>query len=193
MAQSHEPADFERAFGALLDEVAGLFDLLGLPYMLIGGLAVAVRAEARATKDIDLSVLVDVEAAERLVREMATRGFQAHVHGPLGPGAVVRFRRIDKDGILRWVDVLCSGTDLEEQALARASRERLLGREIPVATVEDLIIFKLVAGRLQDYADTERLLAAARGRLDDAYLQARAEEWEVAEVLARVRAGRLIP
>lgn len=184
---TYDPSDFERLFGAVIDDVLQLLDRLGVPHMLIGGLAVAVHAEPRATKDIDLSVFVAPAEARRLSEEMADLGFRAIVHGDAGPGAVIRFVRRGPDGIDRWVDVLCAGTPFEEQALGRASLQRLLGRAIPVVTVEDLIVFKLLAGRPQDWADVDALLREHSARLDDDYLDARAAEWEIESLLSVAR------
>jgi hypothetical protein len=183
----HDPTDFERAFGAVIDDVLELMLRLEIPHMLIGGLAVAIRAEPRATKDIDLSVLVAELAARELVTEMAALGFRATIHGALGPGAVIRFVRTGPDGIDRWVDVLCAGTPFEELALDRASLERLFGRELAVVTAEDLVILKLLAGRPQDWADVDVLLRENAGRLDEVYIDARAAEWEIGDLLSRAR------
>jgi hypothetical protein len=150
----HDPTDFDRVFGAVLDEVLKLLERLNIQYMLIGGLAVAIRAEPRATN---------------------------------GPGAVVRFVRTGSDGIERWVDVLCAGTPFEELALARALPERLLGRTLPVATVEDLVILKLLAGRPQDWADVDALLRENASRLDDDYIDAQAADWEIDDLVFRAR------
>ena len=184
---THEPADFEAAFGAVLDDVLDVLAQLGIPHMLIGGLAVSVRAEPRATKDIDLSVLVAPAEARQLTENMDALGFRATAHGEAGPGSVIRYVRTGIDGIDRWVDVLCAGTPFEERALARASTERLLGRDLPVATAEDLVILKLLAGRPQDWADVDVLLREHAGRLDDAYIDARAAEWEIEDFVSRAR------
>lgn len=189
----HDPTELERLFGAVIDDVLELLQRLAVPHMLIGGLAVAVHAEPRATKDIDLSVQVAPAEATRLTVEMAALGFRAIVHGDAGPGAVIRFVRTGSDGIDRWVDVLCAGTAFEELALERATPEILLGRSIPVVTVEDLIILKLLASRPQDWADIDALLREHAGRLDDEYLEARAAEWEIESLLARARQTATAP
>jgi hypothetical protein len=184
---THDPAELEDAFGEVLDDVLGLLARLDIPHMLIGGLAVAVRAEPRATKDIDFLVGVGRDEAQELVAEMARLEFRSIVHGTAGPGAVIRFVRTGDDGIDRWVDVLCAGTPFEQLALARAPRERLLKRTLPVATVEDLVILKLLAGRPQDWADVDVLLREHAGRLDDHYLDATARDWEIEDLLMRAR------
>ncbi|MCA9671056.1 MAG: nucleotidyl transferase AbiEii/AbiGii toxin family protein [Myxococcales bacterium] len=142
---------------------------------------------ARATKDIDFSALADVEQATRLVDVMQHAGWSATAHGPLGPGAVVRFSRTGQDGVARWVDVLFSGTDFEERALRRAKTTTLFGHAIRVATVEDLIVFKMVAGRPQDLVDVQSLLKQNGDGLDEAYLAGALAEWELSGAFARLR------
>lgn len=188
----HDPSEFERAFGGVLDDVLQLLGQLNAPHMLIGGLAVAVRAEPRATKDIDLAVVVGPADAQRLIAEMDARGFRVTKHGVPGPGAVLRFVRTGPDRVDRWVDLLCAGTTFEEAAIERASPERLLGRTLPVVSAEDLVIFKLLAGRPQDWADVDAVLREHAGTVDDDYLDARAAEWEIEDLLTRARrtAGR---
>lgn len=189
---THDPVDHERIFGPLLVEVISVLASLPAPFMLIGGLAVGVRASPRATRDADFSLLADESVSRRLVEEMSARGFSVRMHGTPGPGEVMRFHRPGADGIERWVDVLVAGTSFEEKAIARATEERFLGQLVPVATVEDLVVFKLVAGRPQDYADVAGLLEEHAGRLDDAYLDACAADWGIEGSLARARA-RLQP
>lgn len=184
---THDPSDFEIAFGAVIDDVIELLATLKLPHMLIGGLAIAVRGEPRATKDIDLAVKANAVEAGRLAAEMADLGFRAIAHGAIGPGAVIRFVRADSDGVERWVDVLCAGTPFEETAIARARDEALLGRTLPVATAEDLVIFKLLAARPQDLADVDVLLRAHPETLDNRYIDARASEWGIEDLLSKAR------
>jgi hypothetical protein len=118
---------------------------------------------------------------------MARLEFRSIVHGTAGPGAVIRFVRTGDDGIDRWVDVLCAGTPFEQLALARAPPAPQLKRTQPVATVEDLVILKLLAGRPQDWADVDVLLREHAGRLDDHYLDATARDWEIEDLLMRAR------
>jgi hypothetical protein len=52
-------------------------DDLGARWAIVGGLAVAVHAEPRQTRDVDLAVVVSGDAdAERLVRQLTARGFR---------------------------------------------------------------------------------------------------------------------
>jgi hypothetical protein len=151
-------ADLTQILGETLGDVAAILERVGARFALVGGLAVSVHTEARATKDIDLAVATDPAGIQRLLDEMAAAGFTPRVHGAPGPGSIVRFSRIGTDGIARWVDVICAGTPFEERAIGRARPATILGREIPIVTVEDLLVYKLLAGRPQDVADAIRLV-----------------------------------
>jgi hypothetical protein len=50
-----------------LAEVAAALDHCSLPYMLIGGLAIASTGEARATLDVDVSVWTDPEKTHEAI------------------------------------------------------------------------------------------------------------------------------
>lgn len=52
------------------------------------------------------------------------------------------------------------------------------GEDAPVLTVEDVIVHKLIAGRTQDIADIEAILAA-RVAFDASYVERWARFWEV--------------
>jgi len=184
-----DAADLQRVFGETLGELSEAFDDAGISYMLIGGVAVGLHAQARATKDVDFSIMADDARARALVAALESAGWRAVIHGAPGPGAVIRFVRTGDDGIVRWVDVLCAGTSFEERALGRARERELFGRSIPVVSVEDLIIFKLIAGRPQDGVDVHNLLRDNADSLDQDYLNRSAEEWELRGALDRARAS----
>ena len=72
----------------VLRAVAGVLADAGVPWALVGGLAVSVRVEPRFTRDIDLAVAVEDDAsAERLIRELAiTLGSALIAHLSVGDG-----------------------------------------------------------------------------------------------------------
>jgi hypothetical protein len=54
-------------------EAASILDELAVPYMLIGGLAVAAWGEARATLDVDLNVWTEPANLAATVRALCLR------------------------------------------------------------------------------------------------------------------------
>jgi predicted nucleotidyltransferase len=70
------------------------------------------------------------------------------------------------------VDLLLADSDFLQSALARKRQISFGGQNICVLTLEDLMLMKMIAGRLQDRADLERI-AQAELQVDRAYI----EQW----------------
>lgn len=74
-----------------------------------------------------------------------------------------------------------AGTDYQQEAIRRARREPLgSGASAAVLTAEDVVVHELIAGRSQDRADVEAILATGIA-LDEGYIERWAEYWEVVE------------
>jgi hypothetical protein len=156
----HDAADLERVFADQLRAVAKSLSELGAEYMLIGGLAVGIWSEPRATKDADLSVHV-LAAPDRVRDALALAGLEV-TRGDLGRalehGEAVRLRRTGHSDEPIVVDLLFAVTAFEIEALRRRRDVAVFGVQLPVATPEDLFVFKLIAGRPHDLADAAVLL-----------------------------------
>ena len=140
-----------QALGAALDE-------LGIPSMIIGGIAVIAAGVPRDTIDIDatvlgrtadLDVVIDVLGRHDVVpripnaRQFAReRQVLLLVHKPSGITIEVSFA---------WLP-------FEEEALSRAREIDIEGLSLRVARPEDLIVYKAAAWRDRDRTDIERLL-----------------------------------
>jgi hypothetical protein len=152
-------ADLERIFGEQLSAVAQALSALGAEYMLIGGLAVGVWSEPRATKDADFSVHV-MASAEDLRDGLSAVGLEVargDLARALAQGESVRLRRTAHQDEPIVVDLLIAITPFEIEALRRRQPLRVLGVDLPVVTPEDLFVFKMIAGRPQDLADAALL------------------------------------
>jgi predicted nucleotidyltransferase len=140
----------------------------GLPWALVGGFAVSARAEPRFTRDVDIAVMVDSDAAaEALVRSLHADGYTAfssleHDSGRL---AVVRLGKKSDDGDV-VVDLLFASSGIEDE-IARAAEilEITPGLLVPVARTGHLIAIKILArddlDRPQDAADLRALRSVA--------------------------------
>jgi hypothetical protein len=149
----------------LVDAVKFL-DAERVPYALIGGLAVSLRGQPRVTADVDLVILADVPRSLSLVQGLEQTKFK-----PL-------FDRIsevvERTFILPLrhrttnvkVDLALGLSGFEQQVLSRANRISIAGVEIAVATAEDLLIMKLLAGRPKDDQDIQGLVIAQGKELD---------------------------
>jgi hypothetical protein len=138
----------------------------GYRYAVIGGIAVTTWGIIRATRDVDVKVLVpdlDYAAARAAIRAAFPRPGRPHApDNPLIVSAMI-------EGIV--VDFLLALPGYEEQIITRAVRCDLGDLRVRVCTPEDLVIQKAIAGRATDWQDVEGILIEQHGRLDVAYLE----------------------
>lgn len=147
-------------------EAASLMTELGLPFALVGGLAVAARAEPRFTRDVDLAVAVGGDRdAEALVHRLARHGWRTAAtveQTRLGRLATVRLRH-DRHAVV--LDLLFASSGIEHEVVHSAEPLVVRGADrLPVARVGHLIALKLLSvseRRLQDRIDLEALRQVA--------------------------------
>ena len=154
-----------------LRRIAGDLALHGKGFAVVGGLAVAVRAEPRFTRDVDLAVAVATDQeAESLVRQLLDRGYglAAQVEHEGGRLATVRLRPpadvvADAPGLV--VDLLFASSGIESEIVQRAQLLEIFpGLSVPVAATGHLLATKTLASesrRPQDQADIQALLGIA--------------------------------
>jgi hypothetical protein len=158
-------------------EVAAALDQLAVPYMLVGGLAVASWGEPRTTLDVDLSVWAP-SGLDSVVAALE-RSFTPAIQDVSRFVAKTRVLPLSTSGGIR-IDVIFAALPFEEEMIGRASRKRFGDRFVPVASVEDLILLKSVSERTKDQEDVRRLTARFRDTLDKNYLNGRLREFSEA-------------
>lgn len=165
---------------------------LKLDMALMGGIAVAAWHYLRNTRDVDLLVAVGPAQLESTLRELAVAGFRP-IHDPplmrLGESSIVQlsFQPPGRCMDVR-VDLFIAETEFHRSALARRVAIDLPGMDSPVFIVscEDLILFKLSAGRLLDRADCAHLLRENRDTLDVRYLKEWTARLQLVDALGEV-------
>jgi predicted nucleotidyltransferase len=140
------PTRIERA----LAQIPIVLDALGARYAVVGGLAVSARAEPRLTRDVDVAVAVDDDAAaEALVRGLLLRGHRILAtveHQTTGRLATVRLLPPGEDETGVIVDLLFASCGIEPEIVSHAERLALTDSiERPVARIGHLIVMKLLA------------------------------------------------
>jgi predicted nucleotidyltransferase len=151
---------------AVLRQAAEDLDALGARWAVIGGLAVAFRAEPRFTKDVDIAVAVSDDAeAEGIVNRLQVRGYalaslveQDYVNRL----ATARLVRPQAGTSSAFIDLLFANSRIEDEIVRRADRLEVLPDVfMPVASIGHLIALKALAGRHQDLTDLGYLISAA--------------------------------
>jgi hypothetical protein len=149
---------------------------LQFPMAVVGGLALARWKYIRATRDIDLLVGVKPAGHETLLDHLERPGVRPKRDPPitdLGELAVVQLLYEPPGAFIDLqIDLLLADSEYHRTALRPRIPTRLpdLDLEVAVLRCEDLILHKLLAGRLIDRVDAANLLRANRDALDEGYL-----------------------
>lgn len=168
----------------LLETVALAFEQSGVRCALIGGQAVNLLLEPRLTFDVDFTVVAPAAALEQVRDFLVARGFELVRSQITDPARGLDFMRFRDPGTGLGIDISQASTEFEELAISRA-RKVDSSQPIPAATAEDLIVFKLIAGRTKDHRDTIELLQLPN--LDWEYIEHWARSWQVEDRLQKLR------
>ena len=159
------------------------------PYMVMGGFAVRVWGIPRPTFDVDITLSADEHELSRFYDEVEREGFT--VPEPFRSGFVDSLRGLSKVKLILFgqpspidIDLFLAGTKYQKEALSRRQRLELEGRQMWIVGPEDLVLHKLIAGRLRDLSDIEDILLV-HGPMDVAYLRQWGDELGVRESLER--------
>ena len=149
-------------FEQLLEAIARGLERLGIPYMLIGGQAVLLYGEPRLTRDIDVTLGVGPERLSELLEWVRGSGWQVLVEAPAQfVGKTMVLPCLEPVSGIR-IDLIFSFSPYEQQALKRARRVLLGGTQVCFASLEDLIIHKVLAARPRDLEDLRNVLLKNR-------------------------------
>jgi hypothetical protein len=147
----------------LLAELQRAFAALGMRWFLFGAQAAILHGVARLTADVDVTVELGARSSTELVGALTRAGFDLRIPDVAGFVEATRVLPFVHRGSRMPVDVVLAGPGLEEQFLARAEEREIGGTRVPVASAEDLVAMKVLAGRARDLEDVE---AIVRGRRD---------------------------
>lgn len=178
------------------EELAAVFESLGVRYLLGGSMAAAVWSEPRFTRDVDMVA----ELAERHVAPLiAALGDRWYADDTLIRGAVthrssfnvIRFTRMVKVDVFVPPD---GGHHAAKWGRARAVRLSVGSmRTVMTTSAEDMLLQKLVwfrtGGEVSElqWRDVTALIRTLGDELDWTYVQGWAERLELAGLLERAR------
>ena len=152
--------------GEVLAALGTCFDSLGVRWYLFGAQAAIFHGVARLTADVDVTVLPELHSTGRLASVMEANGFRLRVTATDDFVARTRVLPFVHSATRLPVDVVLAGPGIEEQFLDRAEFHVLEGVRVPIATVEDLVTMKILAGRPKDLDDAKGMLRARSEEID---------------------------
>lgn len=147
-------------------DLLSAFNAANVRYLVVGGYAVSLHSQPRATKDLDIFIATDAQNAEAVFRALATFG------APVETVTAADFR--EPDNFFRMgtppvmVDIIprISGVEFEAAWQRRVDVEISDKLIVPFISRTDLLTAKLAAGRAQDLADVAALRDSAKHEND---------------------------
>jgi hypothetical protein len=145
-------------FERLLKKIAIQLKKGAIPYMVIGGQAVLLYGEPRLTRDIDITLGMGVNGLDKIKKIIKAIGLKILVEKE--KGFVERnmvLPTIDKKSGIR-VDFIFSFSSYARQAIERGKDIKLGRTLVKFASLEDVVIHKVIAGRARDLEDVKSIL-----------------------------------
>ena len=162
---------------SLFEPVFAALDAAGVRYVVVGGLAVVLHGHPRLTADVDLVLDLEPDAARRAMEALVKLGLKARA--PVDPLAFADPRKreawISEKGMqvftlyssvnpLLCLDLFVKDPVPFEQLWARSETVDLGSGSVHIASIDDLIVMKRVAGRPHDLTDIAALEALKKER-----------------------------
>lgn len=164
-------------FETTLKDIDQFCNLQKIQYSIIGGLALIIHNIKRTTKDIDINLLIKLEDAEFISKEIITK------FTPIFSDSISFFKKnfvlpVKHHESKIQIDFIAGLTEFDIQVILRSERKKFGSLNLPFCTIEDLIVYKLFAARHKDIADMEGIAKMHKEKLDRIYLSGVLEEFE---------------
>jgi predicted nucleotidyltransferase len=158
-----------------LKSASKVLDAQGVAHALLGGMAANLyREEARATQDVDFGIKASPAETVALVEAFEKAGWRPQLRA--GKAEALRIAHDD----LPRIDLLIAGTPFEENAIDRAATLTIEEHELAIVTPEDLIVYKLIAGRARDYEAVAAIVNTLQ-ELDSTYVTGWLEQFGLSD------------
>lgn len=156
-------------FKELIKRIAAALGFEDIPYMIIGGQAVLYYGEPRFTKDIDITLGVDTSAIGKILSLTSKLKLTILVNNTEDfVNKTMVLPTVDSSTGIR-IDFIFSYSAYERQAIKRAKSVKFDDTQVSIASLEDVIIHKIIAGRPRDIEDVKTILLKNPG-FDRAYI-----------------------
>jgi len=145
-------------FQNLLKKIAVELLKQKIPYIVIGGQALLIYGEPRLTRDIDITLGIGVEGLNRIKSVVGKLKFKyliSDVEDFVHKTMVLPV--MDEKSRIR-VDFIFSFSSYERQAIKRANDIKFSKTAVKFASLEDVVIHKIIARRARDIEDVKSVL-----------------------------------
>lgn len=155
----------------VIKNIARHLDKNGIPYMIIGGQAVLLYGTPRLTRDVDITLGIDVDELFLIEAICKKLKLKILVDNPRDFANETKVLPAEETKLKIRVDFIFSFTFYETQAIKRSKKVWLAGYPVRFASREDVIVHKMFGGRAIDEEDVKGILIKHRNRIDFAYIK----------------------
>lgn len=129
-----------------------------LSYVIIGGQASLIHGVVRLTQDIDITLGFDIDEMDKLQQLIKRLDFIYLKKDPEDFAKLTRVMPVYDTLNKVKIDFIFSFSDFERKAIKNSVIKKIKNTKVRFCSVEDLIIFKIIAGRELDYFDVKNIL-----------------------------------
>jgi predicted nucleotidyltransferase len=145
-------------FQRLLKKISRELKRASIPYMVIGGQAVLLYGEPRLTRDIDITLGIGVNELGKVKKIILPMSLKILVKNDKEfVERTMVLPTIDKKSGIR-VDFIFSISPYERGAIERAKDIKMGRTLVKFASLEDVVIHKVISGRGRDIEDIKSIL-----------------------------------
>ncbi len=155
----------------LIRKIGRGLDQAKIPYMIIGGQAVLLYGSPRLTRDIDITLGIDTDKF-LLIKKLCERLRLKML--PKNPQDFAKDTKVlpaEETKLKIRVDFIFSFTAYEKLAIKKAKKVLMDGYSVKFASLEDVIIHKMFAGRAIDEKDIKNILLKNKGLINLRYIK----------------------
>lgn len=151
-------------------ETQGFCERLRWPFCFIGGIAVLHWGEARLTRDADLTIFTGIGREQYFIEEILTQ-FKSRIGDALTFALEHRVLLLYATNRIP-VDVTLGALPFEESAVRDAAMQEITpGVKLRLCSSEALVVYKVFAGRPQDWLDVEGIVVRRKREIDWAHVR----------------------
>lgn len=171
--------------------VIAALDRARIPFMIVGSLASNFHGIPRATRDADFLIQVELASMSALSAALPDELHLAPQTAFETVTGTIRYLVTLQESPFVCELFVCGDDPHDMERFNRRERVRALGRDVPMATAEDMVITKLrwasLAKRGKDRDDARNIIAVRRADLDWAYVERWCATHGTLELLNEIR------
>jgi len=151
-------------------EIQGFCEHRRWPFCFIDGIAVLHWGKARLTRDADLTIFTGIGREQYFIEEILTQ-FKSRIEDALTFALEHRVLLLYATNRIQ-VDLSLGALPFEESAVRDATMQEITpGVKLRLCSPAALVVYKVFAGRPQDWLDVEGIVVRRRREIDWAHVR----------------------